>query len=39
MENDKQIAKFDEQINAIESKIKDPSLCDGTASTYSRITG
>jgi ribonucleoside-triphosphate reductase len=39
MENDKQIARINEQIEQIEGKIKDPNLCDGSASTYSRITG
>jgi ribonucleoside-triphosphate reductase len=39
MENDKQVARIDEQIQQIEGKIKDPNLCEGSASTYSRITG
>jgi anaerobic ribonucleoside-triphosphate reductase len=39
MENEKQIARIEEQIQQIETKIKDPNLCDGSARTYSRITG
>jgi hypothetical protein len=39
MENEKQIARINEQINQIEEKINDRNLCEGSASTYSRITG
>jgi len=39
MENDKQIVRLNEQISQIEMKILDPKLCEGSASTYSRITG
>jgi hypothetical protein len=33
------IEKLDEQIAQIQTKLKDPKLCDGTADTYSRISG
>jgi hypothetical protein len=36
---EKKIAQIEEQIVEIENKIKDPNLCNGSASTYSRITG
>ena len=39
MEQSKQIEKINEQIEQIEARIKDPHLCEGTASTYTRITG
>jgi len=39
MEKTKQIEKIDEQISAINAKINDPHLCEGTAETYSRISG
>lgn len=39
MEIDKQIVRLNEQIDQIETKMKDPNLCEGSASTYSRITG
>jgi anaerobic ribonucleoside-triphosphate reductase len=31
--------KIDQQINQIKEKINDPKLCDGTAATWTRITG
>jgi len=39
MDNSKQIEKLNEQIEQIESRIKDPKLCEGTADVYQRITG
>jgi anaerobic ribonucleoside-triphosphate reductase len=39
MENEKQLTRIDEQITQLEEKIKDPHLCEGSASTYSRISG
>ena len=36
---DKRIEKLDEQINQIKEKLNSPKLCDGTAETYSRISG
>jgi hypothetical protein len=33
------VEKLDEQIVQIKTKLKDPKLCDGTADTYSRISG
>ena len=35
----KQIEKINEQIDQIKCKINDPKLAEGTAETYSRITG
>jgi anaerobic ribonucleoside-triphosphate reductase len=37
MEQD--IQKIEEQIKSIKDKMIDPNLCEGTASTYTRITG
>jgi anaerobic ribonucleoside-triphosphate reductase len=34
-----QAKRIDEQIKDIEDRIVDPNLCEGTASTYTRITG
>jgi len=36
---DKRIEKIDEQIQQITAKLNDPHLCEGTADTYSRISG
>ena len=36
---EKKIEKLDEQIQQIQAKINDPKLCDGTAETYSRVSG
>jgi anaerobic ribonucleoside-triphosphate reductase len=33
------INDIDSQIEEIRTKIKDPKLCDGTASTFTRVTG
>jgi anaerobic ribonucleoside-triphosphate reductase len=33
------IQRIIEQIKDIEDKMADPNLCEGTASTYTRITG
>jgi ribonucleoside-triphosphate reductase len=33
------LEKIREQINEIKSKLNDPHLCEGTALTYSRISG
>lgn len=34
-----QIAKIDDQITQIQAKINDPKLCDGSAATYTRVSG
>jgi anaerobic ribonucleoside-triphosphate reductase len=39
MENEKRIARVDEQISQVEQKLKDPKLCEGTADTYTRVSG
>jgi ribonucleoside-triphosphate reductase len=39
MESEKQLARIEEQITQLEEKIKDPHLCEGSASTYTRISG
>jgi anaerobic ribonucleoside-triphosphate reductase len=36
---DKRIEKIEEQITQIKQKLSDSHLCEGSASTYSRITG
>jgi anaerobic ribonucleoside-triphosphate reductase len=33
------IEKLDEQIVQIKTKLNDPKLCDGSADTYTRISG
>jgi anaerobic ribonucleoside-triphosphate reductase len=33
------IEKINKEIEEIKAKIKDPKLCDGTADTWSRISG
>jgi anaerobic ribonucleoside-triphosphate reductase len=37
--NSKRIEEIDNEIKAAEEKLNDPSLCLGTASTYSRVSG
>jgi anaerobic ribonucleoside-triphosphate reductase len=34
-----EIEKIDQQINQIKEKINDQNLCNGTAATWTRITG
>jgi anaerobic ribonucleoside-triphosphate reductase len=34
-----EIEKIDRQIKEIMEKLNDPKLCDGSAATYSRISG
>ena len=36
---EKKIEKINEQIDQINSKLNDPNLCEGTAETYSRVSG
>ena len=36
---EKRLEKIDEQINEINAKLNNPMLCDGTAETYSRVSG
>jgi len=33
------VKKIDEQIDQINRKLNDPHLCEGTSSTYSRVSG
>jgi anaerobic ribonucleoside-triphosphate reductase len=33
------LEKLDEQIVQVKTKLSDPKLCDGTADTYTRISG
>jgi anaerobic ribonucleoside-triphosphate reductase len=39
MNDDLKVQKLDEQINAIQVRMADPHLCEGTASVSSRISG
>jgi len=36
---ERKIEKIDEQIAQIEARLNDPRLCEGTADTYTRVSG
>jgi hypothetical protein len=39
MTSESMIARIDEQITEIERRMNDPKLADGTATTWSRVSG